>query len=196
MSGGVAFAFAIAPPGIRASASAFGSDSEALVTEGPKRLGLLQFDVTFLPTHVPFIGDIVDITDGVHHYPRDVQPVPGCNNGFCEFIGTEPFYLGLPYGESQASIALRAAAAPCSGGCPDIRVDLNWELEEADGTPVEFSTTPEPSTCGLLLFGLAGCCLTAIRATQRRISDLCATPGALKGGVTLLKHKNLELTVR
>ena len=156
-------------PNPELSAIAKASASNVFSSAGPSRLGLIQFDVSVSHLHG---GDSnVAITDGTHQYGYDSS---FCGFEGCQVTATVPFDLGSAFQISTSAgveESLEPTSDPCCGGSAHGYDDalIVFRLLEADGTtPVPFTTTPEPATWGLLLFGFAAGCLTYRKRLQMR----------------------------
>ena len=159
-----------APPDITLSATANASDSVTYSTNGPSRSGFIQFAVAlgYLHQDAPGAASAL-LTDGVHQYSYSggggiygSTPPLHCFIEDCEYEATVPFDLGSEFQVSvSANAAVAVSSAPGSSRGHDDDSQVVFRLLESDGaTPVPFSVTPEPSTWGLLLCGLAiGACL-------------------------------------
>lgn len=161
MSAGADAAVYSSGPSPELSAIAHAKASNVFYSGGPSRLGFIQFDVEASHLHGGISNAL--LTDGTHQY--------GYNSEFCGFEGcqqteTVPFNLGSEF-QISTSADVEESLEPSPFGDPHGSDDaiVVFRLLEADGTtPVPFSATPEPSSWGLLLFGLAiGMCLMSRR---------------------------------
>lgn len=150
-----AFAFPL-DSGLTTDAEASASDTEIFAGTGPHRLGLVTFDVSLSTTHDD-PGGSAFLSDGVNNYTLPFA----CGFGGCEETGTLPFYLGADV-KYQASVEVSAGVTECFTGCPNADIQLSFSLLAA---PI-----PEPSTWGLVLFGLGACILLRVRARRTDLS--------------------------
>lgn len=139
------------------SASASAEDSLTLLSEKVPPFashGSIQLDIS---------GNAF-ITDGVHEYDPSDLPLIQCHFGGCDYGGTLPFDIGT---EFQVSVSAGVEGGFCFSTCASADSSITFSLFEADGMNAGFEVAPpipEPSTLGLVLFGIAAAGLIARRS--------------------------------
>jgi hypothetical protein len=129
-------------------------DNLTFETPGPKRQGLIQFDIELGNAHAGAALGL--ISDGIRKYSLQSSP-GGCQLRPCSDIGTLPISLGTEfYVTSDASGSIAGNFAFNNYAFASGTSDITFQLFEADGkTPVKFFAVPEPSTYSTLLLGLS-----------------------------------------
>lgn len=157
------------------AALALASASSTFYTTGPNRPGFIQFNVQLDRLH----GGSSDaqFSDGVHTYSYNVLGFGStaslfCGPESCGWTAIVPFDLGVHF-DARASASDSEFATPdVHGGGAHGNVDsmLTFRVLDANGAPVPFFVTPEPSSWALLLLGLGACAWRLRKRAAKSVS--------------------------
>ena len=157
------------------SATALARTSNVFYSAGAPRSGFIQFDVRLDRAHGGTSNAL--LSDGTHRYSYNIlgagtTPSLFCDIDGCAWTATVPFDLGSEF-RISAFAGVEVSLEPNSFGSPHGYEDgiVIFRLLESDGTtPVAFSSTPEPSSWGLLLCGLMlGACVLKTDPSRSRL---------------------------